>query len=68
MTRILELCLHSDDLAVSVDTAAPEIPDEVAAIVGHALVDIARERYGNRPVLLALARRERAGTDVLRAF
>jgi Mycothiol maleylpyruvate isomerase N-terminal domain len=68
VTRILELCLHSDDLAVSVNTAAPEIPDEVAAIVAHALVDIARERYGNRPVLLALARRERAGTDVLRAF
>ncbi|MFC5380451.1 maleylpyruvate isomerase N-terminal domain-containing protein [Aquipuribacter nitratireducens] len=66
-TRCVELAVHLEDLALSVD-AAPEVP---AATVGEA-VDLlqaaARRRYGDAAVLRALARRERDTVDAARVL
>lgn len=68
VTRIVELVVHTDDLAVSVGVPAPE-PDPVAATLAiHALVSLARRRHGDGAVIRALTRRERDAIGALRAF
>ena len=59
VTRILELAVHLDDLAVSVGGPTPAIPDEAADLVVATLARIARGRRGLVPVLRTLSRRER---------
>ena len=60
LTRMIELAVHLDDLAVSLDLPTPAIPDEAADLVVATLARIARGRRGTLPVLRALSRRERA--------
>jgi hypothetical protein len=60
LTRIIELVVHIDDLAVSLDVPTPAIPDEAADLVVATLAQIARGRRGLVPVLRALSRRERS--------
>ena len=60
LTRMVELAVHLDDLAVSLDLPTPAIPDEAADLVVVTLARIARGRRGTLPVLRALSRRERA--------
>ena len=68
VTRIVELVVHTDDLAVSVGIPTPE-PDPVAAtLVTHCLVSLARRRHGDLAVIRALTRRERDTVEALRAF
>jgi uncharacterized protein (TIGR03083 family) len=67
-TRIVELVVHSEDLAATLgfaDFGAPERAIDVA--INH-LVDVARLTHGDRQVLMALARRERDRNDALRVF
>lgn len=59
-TRMLELLVHSDDLAVSVGGAAPDVPLEAADTVVTLLARLAVRRHGVAPVLRALSRAERA--------
>jgi hypothetical protein len=59
VTRILELAVHLDDLAISLDVPTPAIPDEAADLVVATLARIARGRRGLVPVLRVLSRRER---------
>jgi hypothetical protein len=59
-TRLLELTIHSDDLAVSVDVPTPDLPLEVYEPVLAQLTRMSVELYGPVAVLRALARRERA--------
>jgi hypothetical protein len=67
-TRIVELLVHTDDLAVSVGVTPPEIPESAADIaIGH-LVEVGRSLHGNRAVLMALSRRERDEVRALRIF
>jgi hypothetical protein len=65
ITRMLELLVHSDDLAASVGRgtgySAPEVPPEAADIVVTVLARLAVRRHGASPVLRALSRTERAG-------
>ena len=62
-TRLVEVLLHVDDLAASVDAPRPDVDPEGPAIVIGILIDIARNRVGDWTVLHALARDERrAGT------
>ena len=68
VTRIIELVVHTDDLACSVGLTLPEIPADVQAIVTAAFVELAVARSGSRAVLRAFARRERADADVLRVL
>lgn len=60
LTRMMEIAVHGDDLAVSVDGPTPLLPDEVFDPVAALLVDLAALRHGQAAVLRALARRERA--------
>jgi uncharacterized protein (TIGR03083 family) len=59
-TRVVELVLHTDDLAVSLGIGSPPPPPAAALLAEHVLIDIARHRHGDTALLRALARRERA--------
>jgi hypothetical protein len=60
LTRLLEIVVHCDDLALSVEVPTPEFPDEVFAPVRDLLVRLAVRRHGQSAVLSTLTRRERA--------
>ena len=61
-TRVLELVIHTDDLAQSVGVAV-ELPADALAITVSHLLGIARERHGDLAVIRAFARRERDTVD-----
>ncbi|MEU2776112.1 hypothetical protein ABZ646_25070, partial [Streptomyces sp. NPDC007162] len=60
VTRMLELAVHMDDLAVSVGLAAPELPREVFDPVIALLTRLAARRHGQAALLRAFTRVERA--------
>jgi uncharacterized protein (TIGR03083 family) len=60
VTRLVELLVHSDDLAVSIGVPSPEFDEAPADLVVSVLSRFARRRHGTAPVLRALARQERA--------
>ncbi|MFD9034245.1 maleylpyruvate isomerase N-terminal domain-containing protein [Streptomyces sp. NPDC059567] len=66
-TRCVELAVHLDDLALSVD-APCRVPDAALAIAVDVLVAAARDRHGDQAVLHALARRERDVDQALRVL
>jgi len=66
LTRMLEIVVHSDDLALSVGVRTPEFPAEVFAPVRDLLVRLAVSRHGQSAVISALARSER--TQTISAF
>jgi len=66
LTRMLEIVVHADDLALSVGVRTPEFPAEVFAPVRDLLVRLAVRRHGQSAVISALARSER--TQVISAF
>ena len=68
-TRVVELVLHTEDLALSVDLPeAAEVTPAAATIAINTLVDLARLRHGDLAVLRALARRERDTVNALRVL
>ncbi|HEY3502714.1 MAG TPA: maleylpyruvate isomerase N-terminal domain-containing protein [Actinocatenispora sp.] len=67
LTRQLEIVVHSDDLARSIDVATPEFAPEAIEPVLHLLVDLAAARHGQSALISALARRERQ-PDTISAF
>ena len=66
-TRIVELAVHSDDLATSVGLAAIVPPSAISIAVEH-LLDVARQRHGDSAVVRAFARRERDAIAALQVF
>lgn len=64
VTRMMEIAVHSDDLAVSVDVETPQLPTEVYEPVVALLTSIAARRHGQVPLLRALSRSERAPTVI----
>jgi hypothetical protein len=60
-TRLIEVLLHLDDLAVSVGEPRPDTAPEGLAIVIDILEGIARHLHGDWEVVYALARSERLG-------
>lgn len=67
-TRLVELVVHLDDLAVSVGQEVPDgVPREAYATVAAILARIAVERAGAVATIRSLARRERH-PDAVRAF
>jgi hypothetical protein len=60
ITRMMELAVHSDDLAVSVGVPTPELPPGAADTVIGLLTRLAVRRHGPTGVLRALSRSERA--------
>lgn len=63
-TRMLELAVHVDDLAVSVGVPTPELPDAAFDPVLVLLARLAARRHGQAAMLRALTRRERAPAAV----
>ncbi|MDQ6934262.1 MAG: maleylpyruvate isomerase N-terminal domain-containing protein [Actinomycetota bacterium] len=66
LTRLLEIVVHADDLAVSVGVPTPEFPDDAFAPVRDLLVRLAVARHGQSAVISTLTRRERS--QVISAF
>ncbi|MQY25345.1 maleylpyruvate isomerase N-terminal domain-containing protein [Nocardia aurantia] len=60
LTRIMEIALHSDDLAVSAEIPTPLLPAEAFEPVLDLLSRLAVVRHGQVAVLRALSRAERA--------
>ncbi|GIH25055.1 hypothetical protein Aph01nite_33650 [Acrocarpospora phusangensis] len=59
-SRLLEVVIHSDDLACSVGIPTPEFPAEAVETVVDLLTRISLRRHGATSVLRALSRAERA--------
>jgi hypothetical protein len=64
LTRMMEIAVHSDDLAVSVDVATPALSDDALRPVLGLLSDLAVRRHGAAAVLRALSRAERAPASI----
>ncbi|MEV0049726.1 maleylpyruvate isomerase N-terminal domain-containing protein [Saccharopolyspora shandongensis] len=64
ITRMMEIAVHSDDLASSVGIATPELPSEVYDPVLALLSQLAVRRHGQAAVLRALSRAERAPATI----
>lgn len=67
LTRLVEIVVHSDDLARSVDIAMPEFAPDAFVPVLHLLADLAAARHGQSALISALTRRERQ-PDTISAF
>ena len=67
VTRLVELVVHADDLAISLAEAPPELPG-AAAVVIATLVAVARLRHGDTAVVRALTRRERDTVGALQVI
>ena len=66
-TRLVELAVHIEDLALSIGSTVIA-PPEAVAIAVELLFDAARERHGDMAVLHALSRRERDDREALRVL
>ncbi|MET4705967.1 maleylpyruvate isomerase N-terminal domain-containing protein [Frigoribacterium sp. UYMn621] len=66
-TRLVEIAVHTEDLALSIDADCVAPPCAVTAAV-DLLLDAARIRHGDTSVLHALARRERDDKNALRVL
>ncbi|MCP3857536.1 MAG: hypothetical protein GY698_22875, partial [Actinomycetia bacterium] len=67
-TRMIEVLLHLDDLAVSVGEQRPATDPEGPAIVIDIVMGIARRHRGDWPILHALTRVERSSQPVFPVF
>lgn len=67
-TRMIEIGMHIDDLAVSVDVPTPELSQDVTGEIIDIVVGIARHLHGDWAVIHALARAERATAGVIPVF
>ncbi|MFG1604110.1 maleylpyruvate isomerase N-terminal domain-containing protein [Actinoplanes sp. NPDC049265] len=60
VTRLVELLIHADDLAVSLNVATPAFADEATEPVLALLLGHAHRRHGTAALLRAFTRAERA--------
>lgn len=67
-TRLVELTVHIDDLARSLQVPPPPLPEAATATAITVMVDTARARHGDQAVLQALTRRERDDRNALRVL
>ncbi len=68
VTRMVEVMVHSDDLAASAGLETPEFDPMTRACVVGCLLAIVRLRHGDTAVVRAFTRRERDSVDALRAI
>lgn len=60
LTRLLEIVVHTDDLALSLGVPTPEFPEEIFAPVRDLLIRLSVRRNGQSAVISTLTRRERS--------
>jgi hypothetical protein len=68
VVRLVEVFVHADDLAVSVDLPAPALTAGSSDALIALFLGMCRRRHGDRAVIGAFTRRERDTVDALRAF
>lgn len=68
VTRLVELAVHVDDLAVSCGRPTPELSPTAYACAIGCMLQIARDRHGDSAVVRAFARRERDSVSALRVL
>lgn len=68
VTRLVELVVHSDDLAASFDWEPPDFPPRAWQLVTACLVETARRRHGPAAVVRAMTRVERDAVRALRVL
>ncbi|MEV0228176.1 maleylpyruvate isomerase N-terminal domain-containing protein [Nonomuraea sp. NPDC050786] len=64
LTRLVELVVHSDDLAASVGLDTPELPSSIIDPVVELLARLAVHRHGATAVIRTLSRAERAPATI----
>ncbi|PWR13650.1 hypothetical protein DKT69_20125 [Micromonospora sicca] len=64
LTRVVELVVHVDDLAVSLGLPTPAMPETAAGATIKLLSSLAVWRHGSLNVIRALARQERAPASI----
>ncbi|MFY1620901.1 maleylpyruvate isomerase N-terminal domain-containing protein [Micromonospora sp. WMMD736] len=64
LTRVMELVVHTDDLAVSLGLPTPPMPQTATEATIQLLCRLAAWRHGSLNVIRALARQERALTSI----
>jgi hypothetical protein len=67
VTRVMEIVVHSDDLAVSVGIEPPTLPEALLGPALALLVGVSLQRHGQAALVRALSRRERA-PETISAF
>ena len=67
-TRLAEIVIHADDLAVSIGADLPAFAPEATADVVDLLVAAAQRRHGDLALVRAMTRRERDDVDALRVL
>ena len=67
-TRVVELVVHTDDLAASVDMPPAPVAPLAATVAIEVFVELARARVGDLEVIRAFTRREWARPDALRVL
>ncbi len=67
-TRLVEMTVHLDDVALSVGLAPPEVPGGAYGVAIETMVEVATLRHGPLAVLRALTRRERQGGEILQVL
>ena len=68
VTRLIELVVHSDDLAASAGVETPEFDAMTMACVIGCMLAMVRARHGDLAVVRGFARRERDSVSAIRAF
>jgi hypothetical protein len=68
VTRMVELVVHSDDLAASAGLETPEFDALTMACVIGCMLAMVRARHGDMAVMRSFARRERDLINAIRAF
>ena len=64
VTRLMEIAVHSDDLAVGLGVPTPLLPDDVVGEVLGLLTTVAADRHGQTALVRALSRPQRAPSHV----
>ena len=64
VTRLMEMVVHADDLAASVDRPTPAVPDQAVRVVLDLLARVSVDRHGQAAVVRALSRPQRAPESV----
>jgi hypothetical protein len=64
VTRMMEIVVHSDDLAASVGVATPQFPEAVLLPVLSLLTTVSLRRHGQDALVRALSRPQRASGPI----
>ena len=68
VTRICEILIHADDLALSLGIDPPGFPQAAWDLALEHLLAVARLTHGDRAALMGFSRRERDAVEALRVF